>query len=91
MIIVTETLVINTDHLLWLRREKEDRWIMVFKGTGVSTTNITEAEAQALGVQLRKVQMDEFIRNFPAGTGTPNAIVAPPPVKPPPKKPPEKP
>lgn len=80
MIIITETLVINTDHLLWFRKEKEERWVLVFKGTGISTTNITEAEALALKKELSRVQ---FVR--------PNATEPPPAIRPGPKKPPEKP
>lgn len=80
MIIITDTLVVNTDHLLWFRKEKEERWVLVFKGTGVSTTNITDPEAQALKAELLRVQS---IR--------PNATEPPPAVRPGPKKPPEKP
>lgn len=79
MIITTESLIINTDHLLWCRREKESKWILVFQGTGMSTTNITEEEAKALQAELTKAN------------ARPNATVKPPAEPVPPIRPPTRP
>lgn len=82
MIVITDSLIINTEHLLWMRRDKEDRWIVNMRGTGLSTTNITEAEAQAFKAEMARQMAPRVLPG-----GTPNATDSPP-VKRPPGRPP---